>query len=46
MISPRATSRMHSGATLAMTLSTDLFGDDYRKYRARVGMLVPWRRSA
>jgi len=24
----------------------DLFGDDYRRYKARVSMLVPWRRSA
>jgi protein-S-isoprenylcysteine O-methyltransferase Ste14 len=24
----------------------DLFGDDYRRYRQRVSMLVPWRRSA
>jgi methanethiol S-methyltransferase len=24
----------------------DLFGDDYRHYRARVSMLVPWRKSA
>ena len=24
----------------------DLFGDDYRRYRQRVAMLVPWRRSA
>jgi methanethiol S-methyltransferase len=24
----------------------DLFGDEYRRYRARVSMLVPWRRSA
>ena len=24
----------------------DVFGDDYRRYRARVSMLVPWRRSA
>jgi methanethiol S-methyltransferase len=23
-----------------------LFGDDYRRYRQRVSMLVPWRRSA
>jgi steroid 5-alpha reductase family enzyme len=23
----------------------DLFGDDYRRYRKRVSMLVPWRRS-
>jgi protein-S-isoprenylcysteine O-methyltransferase Ste14 len=23
----------------------DLFGDEYRRYRARVSMLVPWRRS-
>jgi protein-S-isoprenylcysteine O-methyltransferase Ste14 len=23
-----------------------LFGDEYRRYRERVGMLVPWRRSA
>ncbi len=24
----------------------DLFGDEYRRYRQRVAMLVPWRRSA
>jgi len=24
----------------------DAFGDDYRRYRQRVSMLVPWRRSA
>jgi protein-S-isoprenylcysteine O-methyltransferase Ste14 len=24
----------------------DLFGDDYRNYRKRVSMLVPWRKSA
>jgi len=24
----------------------DLFGDDYRRYRDRVSMLMPWRRSA
>jgi protein-S-isoprenylcysteine O-methyltransferase Ste14 len=24
----------------------DVFGDDYRRYRQRVAMLVPWRRSA
>ena len=24
----------------------DLFGDEYRRYRARVSMLVPWRKSA
>jgi protein-S-isoprenylcysteine O-methyltransferase Ste14 len=24
----------------------DLFGDDYRRYRAQVAMLMPWRRSA
>jgi protein-S-isoprenylcysteine O-methyltransferase Ste14 len=24
----------------------DLFGDDYRRYRNRVSMLVPWRKSA
>jgi methanethiol S-methyltransferase len=24
----------------------DLFGDDYRRYRARVSMLLPWRKSA
>jgi protein-S-isoprenylcysteine O-methyltransferase Ste14 len=23
----------------------DLFGDDYRRYRERVSMLVPWRKS-
>ncbi|HEY1544792.1 MAG TPA: isoprenylcysteine carboxylmethyltransferase family protein [Xanthobacteraceae bacterium] len=24
----------------------DVFGDDYRRYRARVSMLIPWRKSA
>jgi len=24
----------------------ELFGDDYRRYKARVSMLVPWRKSA
>ena len=24
----------------------DLFGDDYRRYRKRVSMLLPWRKSA
>ena len=23
----------------------DLFGDDYRNYKKRVAMLLPWRRS-
>ena len=23
----------------------DLFGDDYRRYRNRVSMLLPWRKS-
>jgi len=22
-----------------------MFGDDYRRYRQRVGMLLPWRKS-
>jgi protein-S-isoprenylcysteine O-methyltransferase Ste14 len=25
---------------------TELFGDDYRRYRERVSMIVPWRKSA
>ena len=25
---------------------TDLFGDEYRRYKTRVSMLVPWRKSA
>jgi protein-S-isoprenylcysteine O-methyltransferase Ste14 len=25
---------------------TDLFGDEYRRYKGRVSMLVPWRKSA
>ena len=25
---------------------TELFGDEYRRYRQRVSMIVPWRRSA
>jgi len=24
----------------------DLFGDEYRRYRSRVSMLLPWRKSA
>ena len=24
----------------------ELFGDDYRRYKERVSMLIPWRRSA
>ncbi|MBV8699575.1 methanethiol S-methyltransferase [Bradyrhizobium sp.] len=24
---------------------TELFGDDYRRYKARVSMLIPWRKS-
>jgi protein-S-isoprenylcysteine O-methyltransferase Ste14 len=23
----------------------DVFGDDYRRYRQRVAMILPWRRS-
>ncbi len=25
---------------------TDLFGDEYRRYKGRVSMLIPWRKSA
>ena len=25
---------------------TELFGDEYRRYKERVSMLVPWRKSA
>jgi len=24
----------------------ELFGDDYRRYKERVSMLIPWRKSA
>ena len=34
------------GALLEERDLVDLFGDDYRRYRERVSMLVPWRRSA
>lgn len=34
------------GALLEEQDLIDLFGDDYRRYRERVSMLVPWRRSA
>ena len=34
------------GALLEERDLVALFGDDYRRYRERVSMLVPWRRSA
>jgi protein-S-isoprenylcysteine O-methyltransferase Ste14 len=34
------------GALLEERDLVDLFGDDYRRYRQQVSMLVPWRRSA
>ncbi|MGB9114225.1 methanethiol S-methyltransferase [Bradyrhizobium sp.] len=34
------------GALLEERDLVDLFGDDYRRYKDRVSMLVPWRKSA
>jgi protein-S-isoprenylcysteine O-methyltransferase Ste14 len=33
------------GITLEERDLVDLFGDEYRKYKQRVSMLIPWRRS-
>jgi protein-S-isoprenylcysteine O-methyltransferase Ste14 len=34
------------GASLEEHDLVEMFGDDYRRYRARVSMLIPWRKSA
>jgi methanethiol S-methyltransferase len=34
------------GASLEERDMVDVFGDDYRRYKDRVAMLVPWRKSA
>ena len=34
------------GATLEERDLIGVFGDDYRRYRQRVAMLVPWRKSS
>lgn len=34
------------GALLEERDLVETFGDEYRRYRQRVGMLIPWRRSA
>ena len=34
------------GASLEERDLVDMYGDDYRRYRKRVSMLVPWRKSA
>ena len=34
------------GALLEEHDLIEMFGDDYRHYRQRVSMLVPWRKSA
>ena len=34
------------GASLEERDLVEMFGDDYRRYRERVSMLIPWRKSA
>jgi len=40
------TSYIFVGILLEERDLVDLFGDDYRRYRERVSMLVPWRKSS
>lgn len=34
-----------AGIALEENDLVDLFGEEYRQYRQRVSMLIPWRRS-
>ena len=46
LFAPVTTTYIFVGILLEERDLTELFGEDYRRYRTQVSMLIPWRRSA